>query len=121
MSAKDDCYKLIQEIAVARDVKCQHPDCWLPADCGHHLFKRDRMATAFLPEAAIGLCTRHHTGWAHAKPKAFKAFMVKRMGNRYHELARLSRQIVQHSDYTEIRTRLREYLQALVEFPTFGQ
>ena len=47
--------------------------------------------------------------------------MVKRMGNRYHELTRLSRQIVQHSDYAAVRTRLREYLQALVEFPTFGQ
>jgi len=119
MSAKDDCYKLTQEIAVARDVVCQRPECIRPADCGHHIFKRDRMATAFLPEAVVGVCTQDHTGWAHAKPQEFKAFMVKRMGKRYHELSRLSKTVCKYQDYTEIRARLGERLQVVIEFPTF--
>ena len=115
MSAKDDCYKLIQEIAVARDVVCQRPECGRPADCGHHLFKRDRMATAFLPEAVVGVCAQDHTGWAHAKPREFKAFMVEKRGNRYYELARLSETVCKHQNYAEIRAGLRENLRMLMK------
>jgi len=72
------------------------------------------MATAFLPEAVPGVCAQHHTGWAHAQPKEFKAFMVERMGDRYYELARLSQTVCQHQDYTEIRARLREHLKVFI-------
>ena len=110
MSAKDDCYKLMQEIAVTRDVVCQRPECGRPAECGHHLFKRDRMATAFLPEAVVGVCTQDHVGWAHAKPNEFKKFMVNYMGNRYHKLSKLSTTVCKYQDYNIIRSKLRECL-----------
>lgn len=114
MSAKDDCYKLVQEIAVTRDAVCLRPECGKPADCGHHIFKRDRMATAFLPEAVVGVCTQDHTGWAHAKPKEFQAFMVGEIGDRYHELNRLSMSVCKYQNYAAIRAGLRERLQALI-------
>ncbi len=99
---KADCYRVIQEIAVARDKVCQKPGCSRRAEAGHHLWKRDRLATAFLPEAILGLCTQHHTGWAHNKPKEFKDFMVSRMGKRYYELQRLSNTVVKNLDYDAI-------------------
>lgn len=112
MSAKDDCFRLIQQIAVARDKVCQHPDCCTSVEVGHHLFSRSRMATAFLPEAVIGLCAWHHTSWAHNQPKRFKAFMVKRAGDRYFELQRLSNTVVKNLSYTDTRENLRNILQA---------
>jgi hypothetical protein len=105
------CYELIQEIAIARDVYCQKPGCGLQADSGHHVFKRDRMATAFLPEAIIGLCTHHHNGWAHGKPEEFKAFMIGLMGeDRYYELYRLSQETTKYIDFRETRKKLEKIL-----------
>lgn len=102
IGTKKDCYSIIQEIAVARDKVCQKPECSRRAEAGHHLWKRDRFATAFLPEAILGLCTQHHTGWAHNKPEEFKKFMVARMGEEYYELRRLSNTVVKNLDYNEI-------------------
>ena len=102
MSTKADCYRIIQEIAVARDKVCQHPECNRPADCGHHLFKRDRLATAFFPEAILGVCTQHHTGWCHNKTEEFAMAMFVKMGRRYYELRRLSHTIVKNMDYNEV-------------------
>jgi hypothetical protein len=112
MSAKDDCFKLIQQIAIARDKVCQHPDCCTSVEVGHHIFSRSRMATAFLPEAVIGLCAWHHSTWAHGKPKAFKEFMVERIGERYHQLRRRSYETVKNPDYNEIRQGLVKVLEA---------
>jgi len=110
---KKKCYDIIQEIAVAKDVVCQHPSCNRPADCGHHVFKRDRLTTAFLPEAVVGVCTQHHTGWAHNKPKDFKKFMIERLGeDRYYELRRLSYEHVEVMDYDEIYRGLVNTLRA---------
>lgn len=114
MKAKDDCYKLIQEIAVTRDVFCQRPGCTRKADCGHHIFPgRGKIATDFLPEAILGVCTQDHTGWCHNQPAAFKKFMVEKLGERYYELRRLSYTHVEHPDYTEIREELRRMLEDL--------
>ena len=110
---KKDCYSIIQEIAVIKDKVCQHPSCSRPADCGHHSFKRDRLTTAFLPEAVVGVCTQHHTGWAHNKPKEFKTFMIERLGeDRYYELRRLSYTNLDHPDYHEIYAGLVKVLRA---------
>jgi len=100
---KKDCYSIIQEIVLARDKICQHPCCSHQAESGHHVWKRDRLAVAFLPEALVGLCTQHHTGWAHGDPAAFKLFMIKRLGaDRYYELRRKSYEVVKNLDYHEI-------------------
>lgn len=114
MSAKDDCKKLIQEFVMLRDPICVEPGCGAPSDCGHHLFKRDRWTTAFLPEACVGVCTRSHTGWSHGKPEDFKKFMIARLGEtRYYELRRLSYQDAKSLDYTKIREGLREMIASL--------
>ena len=108
---KKKCYDIIQEIAVIKDKGCQHPECSRASDCGHHVFKRNRLTTAFLPEAVVGVCTQHHTGWAHNKPKEFKQFMIERLGeDRYYELRRLSYEHVEAMDYGEICERLRNEL-----------
>jgi hypothetical protein len=113
---KAEAYRLIQEVTVAKDKVCQKPECNRGADCGHHVFKRDRLKTAFLHEALVGFCTQHHTGWAHNKPKEFKKFMIKRLGeDRYYELRRLSYEHWEAPDYKEICCRLRNELRAFKE------
>jgi len=110
---KKKCTRIIQEIIIARDKVCQHPECNAPIDCGHHLFKRDRPTTAYLPEALLGVCTQHHTGWCHMKPAEFKKFMIQRLGaNRYYELRRLSYEHIEGIDYNEIYQGLVEVLRA---------
>ena len=106
MTAKDDCYKLIQQIVVKRDVFCKYPSCFSQSSAGHHLFKRDRLATAFLPEAVIGLCVDHHTPrWV--EDPVFIDYLVAMMGERYYELQRLSYTVVRNFDFKECRKQLR--------------
>lgn len=109
---KEKCYKKIQEVVAAKDKVCQHPNCSSPVMVGHHIFKRDRSATAFLPEAVIGLCHIHHTGWAHNKPEEFKRFMIERLGERYYELRRLSYTTLKNLDYQDIYENLVKVLRA---------
>ena len=110
---KAEAYKLIQEVVVVKDKVCQRPGCNRQADCGHHVWKRNRLSTAFLHEAVVGVCTQDHTGWAHNKPKEFKQFMIERLGeDRYYELRRLSYEHVEAMDYGEICERLRNELWA---------
>jgi len=66
------------------------------------------MGTAFLPEALVGLCERHHVVWAHAEPDEFREFMIGRIGEKYYELQRLSNSVVKHFDFEECRERLRK-------------
>jgi len=114
MGAKQECKKLIQEAVVLRDPICVRPGCGSPSDCGHHIFKRDRPTTAFLPEACVGLCTRCHTGFAHGKPEEFKRFMISRLGeDRYYELRRLSYKTAEEIDYVVIRDGLRAFIAEL--------
>jgi hypothetical protein len=114
MGAKADCYRLIQEIAIGQDPFCRAPGCGKRTDCGHHIFKRDRLATAFEPDAVIGLCTQHHTGFAHGKPEEFKKFMIKRLGEaRYYELRRLSHTDVPFMDYEKKRDELKRILEEI--------
>ena len=111
MGAKEDCYRLAQEIVVKRDVFCQRPGCNALADCGHHPFKRDKMGTAFMTEIMVGLCTRCHTGFAHGKPEEFKKFLIERLGrDKYCDARRLSNEVVKNLDYAKIREKLRERL-----------
>ena len=110
MGNRKDCERLMQEIATKREAFCARPGCNSPSQCGHHVFGRARLATAFLPEGIIGLCAKDH-GWAHARPNEFKKFMIDRLGeDRYYELRHLSYTHVDHPDYTEIREELRRVL-----------
>ncbi len=109
MSAREDCYRLIQQIVVRRDVFCQWPSCSQRSAAGHHLFKRDRLGTSFLPEAVIGLCVDHHVPQV-VSSEEFRDLMVKRMGERYYELQRLSNAVVKHFDFGACRRHLRTLL-----------
>jgi hypothetical protein len=106
--AEADCYRLIQQIALQQD-----PVCFICQDhesqAGHHLFKRDRLATAFLSEAVRGVCNDCHR-WAENNPALERTFMVEAMGPRYFELERLSWQVVRHFDFVGMRKELREKL-----------
>lgn len=103
VGTKEEAYRLIQAVVVQRDKVCQSPKCSERAQCGHHVWGRAKLATAFLSEAVIGLCNKHH-GLAHGKPKEFKKFMISRLGEyRYYELRRLSNVIMKGTiDYDEI-------------------
>lgn len=110
MSAKDDCYALIQEIAVARDIFCRAPGCWQMATAGHHLFKRDRMATAFMPKYVWGLCGACHA-WAHAEPDCFRDWVIAKMGHdEYYDALLLSNTVIKNTDFNAVRSSLKEKL-----------
>ena len=110
-STKRDCYCLIQETAIKRSPFC--PWCGSPSVVGHHLFKRDRLATAFLPEAVQGMCDFHHHHW-HAHPKEFAAEMKKRIGvETYDKLRQLSYTVTKNMDYKAMRKNLQVMLEGL--------
>ena len=110
--AKDDCYRLIQQIAIDQDPVCIWTGCMEDSCVGHHLFKRDRRGTAFHPEAVRGLCHIHH-GYAHARPEQFRKIMIGFIGERYYDLQRLSKTVVKWVDYAVKRIELREILAGL--------
>ena len=95
-----------KQIAVTQDPFCISPGCGYLSQVGHHLFKRDRMATAFHPEAVRGLCHIHH-GYAHARPEQFRKIMIGFIGERYYDLQRLSKTVVKNMDYVAKREELR--------------
>jgi 5-methylcytosine-specific restriction endonuclease McrA len=108
MSDKDDCYKLIQELCIKRDVFCQHPRCGEKATVGHHIFHRSNQCVAFDPENIIGLCYKHHTKWAHGKPKELLRHIAKLKGEKgFAELQQKAKGICQHLDYAAIKRQLR--------------
>jgi hypothetical protein len=106
IKAKDDCYRLIQQIAIAQDPVCIWAGCMEDSCVGHHLFMRDRKGTAFHPEAVRGLCHMHH-GYAHARPEQFRKIMIGFIGERYYDLQRLSKTVVKNMDYVAKREELR--------------
>jgi hypothetical protein len=109
--AEKDCYRLIQEIIVARDPVCYFPGCGKPSTAGHHLFKRDRLATAFDLRCIVGTCVEDHR-WAHDHPGTFALLMAPRMEpGQYDYLKRLSHRVVKHFDFVGTRAWLRGILE----------
>ena len=103
-----ECYKLIQMVAVK-----QRPVCiWTgqPSTVGHHLFKRDRLATAFLPAAVWGMSdSQHH--WAHKHPSQWKDIVIHIIGfPEYARLRTLSWTVVENINFEEIRNNLKKML-----------
>lgn len=107
-----ECYRLIQEISILIYPKCQFPGCFKPSVVGHHLYKRDRLATAFHTECVLGMCDEHHH-FAHSKPREFEFYMIDKMGERYYELLRLSHTTVKGFDFKETSVRLKKLLEHL--------
>ena len=103
-AVKAECYKLIQQVGLKQHPDCQFPGCNKKAACMHHVFKRDRMGTAFNPEAVIALCVKHHD-FAHAEPATFKLLAKKIIGWKYDYLRELSLTVVQFSEADFIRIR----------------
>jgi hypothetical protein len=108
MSAKLDCYRLIQEIAVARDIFCRAPGCSEYATAGHHIYGRTNLSTAFDPRYVLGLCVQCHVPWAHKNPDEFKEWVIRWMGEDEYEYGhQLSLTIAKHVDFHWIRDNLK--------------
>ena len=113
VSTKSDCYALVQEIACARDRLCRGPGCSNLATSGHHIYKRNRLATAFDPQYIVGLCNDCHVPWAHAEPDQFTQWVISWMGeDEYYFGLRKSNTVVKDVNYIEIREGLRRILAA---------
>ena len=94
--AKEDCFELIQKIAVLQDPKCIV--CQSPSICGHHVFGRG-LAAAFNPEVVRGVCLNHHQ-YAHILPDSFRVFMEGFWGkDRYEELERQANTVIPYIDF----------------------
>jgi hypothetical protein len=105
-----ECYRLIQRVSIKLYPVCVWPGCNQPSVVGHHIFKRDKMATAFHPDCVLGMCNNHHDS-AHRYRKCFKGILMVRMGDeRYYELLRLSNAVVKNIDFKEVRDNLKELL-----------
>ena len=104
---KSECYALVQAVVCARDIFCRAPGCCNLATAAHHLYKRDRMATAFNPRYVIGLCNDCHS-WAHAEPDEFREWVISWMGADEYEYGhQLSLTVARHVDFEGIREQLR--------------
>lgn len=114
-SEKSDCYALIQAIVVARDKFCKGPGCSNLATSGHHLYKRDCMATAFNPHYVIGICVNCH-GWAHRHPTEFRQWAIYLFGEEdYFAGLKLSKTTCKYQDFNKIRDNLKEILKGFTE------
>lgn len=113
---EQECYALIQAVVLARDVFCRAPGCVHASASAHHIFKRDRLATAFNPTYLVGLCLTCHTSWAHGHPEEFREWLLSWMGDAYYEGLRLSNTIVKNYDYKCTRDALRKTLKALLVY-----
>ena len=108
---KHELYRLIQLVAIRQYPICRVPGCGAKSQVAHHTFKRDRMGTAFNPEAVIALCVKHHA-FAHAEPATFKLLAKKIIGWKYDYLRELSLTVVQfrEADFIRIRDALNRLL-----------
>ena len=108
---KKDCYALVQEIVVKRDIFCRAPGCYELASAGHHIFGRNNLSTAFNPRYVLGMCVLCHIPWAHKEPKEFQEWVIRHMGEEtYYEGLRLSNTVVKHQDFKQIRDQLKQEL-----------
>jgi hypothetical protein len=104
---KAKCYRLVQVIGLRLHPHCQVPECKHRSVTMHHLFPRNRMATAFYLDALFAVCLTHHA-LAHAEPIEFEAIAIKCLKDQYYELQALSRTIVRfrEADYKRIAEAL---------------
>lgn len=108
-SLKKECYALLQEVVVRRDVFCRAPGCSNLATAGHHIFGRKNLATAFDPRYSIGMCVECHL-WAHTEPEQFFEWVVRWMGEEYYTALKFSNTVVKHQDLTQIKEQLKAEL-----------
>jgi hypothetical protein len=107
---KKECYRLVQQVVLKQRPYCEYPGCNAKATAGHHIFKRDRMGTAFDPESIMSLCHRHHVEIHNsAEKEAIERAWLK---DRYEEKEKLSRMIVRFrkADFERIKAALRRLL-----------
>lgn len=109
-NTKKECYRLIQEIALLRDPICVHPGCRRRSVAGHHIWRRNILATAFEPDAVQGVCEVHHR-WVHQYPKEAHNMFAGILGRvRWEELKALSKVICHRFDFEAKRTELKRCL-----------
>ena len=110
--SKARAYRLIQEIAVARDKVCQHPECMKRVDCGHHTWPRAWMGTAFEPDSIVGYCAEHHQ-WAHSHRTEHLRILGRKIGEgRIVELNKRAHSVVRNLDMDAVCEFLEKVLRA---------
>lgn len=110
-----ECYELIQELSILFYPICSWPGCSKPSTVGHHLFKRDRMATAFSIECVWGMCHDHH-GAVHDRKRWFAEYVYTIIGERYYELQRLSNTTAKYIDFRKVRDDLKKQIKMLSSY-----
>jgi hypothetical protein len=109
---KAECYRIIQILILQKHPICQFPYCGKPSQAGHHIFPRNRMGTAFNPQAVFALCLTHHDAM-HRYPVLAELVLREALREQYDELEALSRMVVQYrdEDYRKIKDILTNMLQ----------
>ena len=112
---KKECKNLFQAVIVLRDPYCSFPGCGRPTEAGHHVFKRDRMGTAFDTRSGLGVCTQHHDT-LQRDPLKTREIFVRRFGEALYEKLRMnSLAVVKNADMKAIKKGLIREYQALFE------
>jgi hypothetical protein len=100
-----------RQIVKARaEGKCEYAGCHeIGTEC-HHIISRRHMATRFMPDNLILLCTEHHR-FAHAHKEEFMTGLWLDFGNVINKLSELSKVIVQYKNFelSEIVERLKRH------------
>ena len=112
------CRALWQQIVTLRDgrcLRCGHvsPDGGEMQNVGHHPFRRNKMGSAFDPDAGILLCPVCHDGWARKFPQEARDLLKRKIGEeRYIFLEALSRETVRlrEADFKAIAVELQKEL-----------
>jgi len=115
-SVEQECFRLIQQIAVTQHPFCVR--CGQPSTCGHHIYTRSRPATAFDPEAVLGVCVICHDH-IERHPEEGTQLAINVIGwGKYVFLEGKSRNYCGYriEDFREIRQGLRQRLKEMEEY-----
>jgi hypothetical protein len=111
LNIKSECYALTQKVVLKRDIFCRRPGCHKRSSAAHHVFKRDRLSTAFDPRYLVGLCEDDHIPWAHQQHDDFISWVISWMGeDEYFEALRISHLPVKHFDFQGAKESLLQLL-----------
>lgn len=70
-----------------------------PANQPHHIFSRRHLGTRHDPENGILLCVYCHRTIAHSEYEMFRAFLIRRMGERAYEILHIRAMTITKPDY----------------------
>ena len=108
-----ECYALVQAIVTKRDRLCKGPGCMNISTSGHHLFRRNNMATAFNTRYVIGLCEECHP-YMQDNPAECQQWAIYLLGEDvYRPGQQLSKSVCKYQNLEVIREGLQKELDML--------